>query len=323
MPLEPTPKDVLFRDGTARLLRFRPEEEHETRDAKLPLLVVPSLINRWYVVDLRPGASLVGALVEQGLDVFCLDWGVPEDEDRYLEWDDVLGRLARMARKVKAVTGASRLGVLGYCMGATLSGIHAALHNDEVAALINLAGPFDFSHAGLLGEMVDPRWFDVASISAAGNVAPMQMQAGFVALRPTQHLAKTMAQLDRGHDAKARVAFDALEEWAGDNIPFPAAAYRTYIQELYQGNRLVKGEHRVRGARVDLQAITAPVLTVGADRDSICPLAAARALNERCGSTEKELLVAPGGHVGAVVGSRASTVLYPAMGKWLRRHLCN
>lgn len=318
MPIEPTPKDTLFRDGTARLYRFR-----GVRGATLPLLVVPSMINRWYVVDLRPGASLVGALVAHGLDVFCLDWGIPEDEDRYLEWDEVLDRLHRMVRRVKKITGAPRVGVLGYCMGATLSGIHAALHNDDVAALVNLAGPFDFAHAGLLGEMVDARWFDASAVAAAGNVAPMQMQAGFVALRPTQQLAKIVSQLDRSHDGKARVAFDALEEWASDNIPFPAAAYRTYIEELYQKNLLVKGEHRVRGERVDLGAIRAPVLTVAADRDTICPLAAARALNDRCGSTEKDVLVTPGGHVGAVVGSKASTTLYPAMGQWLRRHLCN
>jgi polyhydroxyalkanoate synthase len=208
-------------------------------------------------------------------------------------------------------------------MGATLSGIHAALHNDTTAALVNLAGPFDFAHAGLLGEMVDPRWFDAATVAAAGNVAPLQMQAGFVALRPTQQLSKMVALLDRGHDPKARAAFGALEEWASDNIPFPAAAYRTYIQDLYQKNLLVQGEHRVRGRRVDLGEIQAPVLTVAAERDTICPLAAARALNDRCGSKVKDLLVTPGGHVGAVVGSKASTTLYPAMADWLRRHLCN
>jgi len=228
-----------------------------------------------------------------------------------------------MVRRTVKISGAPRVGILGYCMGATLSGIHAALHNDTTAALVNLAGPFDFGHAGLLGEMVDARWFDAAAVAAAGNVAPMQMQAGFVALRPTQQLSKMISQLDRAHDPKARAAFDALEEWASDNIPFPAAAYRTYIEELYQQNLLIRGEHHVRGRRVDLASIQAPVLTVAADRDTICPLAAARALNDRCGSSDKELLVTPGGHVGAVVGSKASTTLYPAIAEWLRRRLCN
>ena len=78
------------------------------------MLLVPSLINRWYVLDLRPGARLAGALVDAGHDVFCLDWGVPEDEDRYLEWDDVVARLsahgpARAARDRRAEARPPRL----------------------------------------------------------------------------------------------------------------------------------------------------------------------------------------------------------------------
>jgi polyhydroxyalkanoate synthase len=311
----PTPRDVLWRDGTAALYRFRrptaPPAAHT-----LPVLVVPSMINKWYVVDLRAGASLVEALVAGGLDVFCLDWGTAQDEDRYLAWDDVLARLARAVRFVERIAGAPRVGLLGYCMGATLAGIHAALEPRHVAALVNLAGPFDFAHGGLLRTMVDPKWFDARAVADAGNVAPLQMQSGFVAMRPTMQMAKWLGWLDRAHDPRAREAFDALEEWAGDNIPFPGAAYATYIEELYQKNALVRGEHYVAGRRVDLGSIQCPVLTVAAERDTICPLPAARALNEACGSADKELVVVPGGHVGAVVGSRAPKVLYPAMRDW-------
>jgi polyhydroxyalkanoate synthase len=206
-------------------------------------------------------------------------------------------------------------------MGATLAGIYTALEPGHVAGFINLAGPFDFSHGGLLRTMVDPKWFDASAVAAAGNVSPMQMQSGFVALRPSSQVGKWIGMLDRIHEPASREAFDALETWAGDNIPFPGSAYETYISELYQQNALMTGEHHVRGRRVDLGAIQCPVLTVAAERDTICPLAAARALNERVGSADKELVVVPGGHVGAVVGSRAPKVLYPAMRDWLRAKL--
>ena len=316
----PTPRDVLWRDGCAALYRFR-RPEGVRPAAAMPVLVVPSMINKWYVVDLRAGASLVEALAAGGLDVYCLDWGTARDEDRYLTWDDVIARLGRAVRFVERVACAPQVGLLGYCMGATLAGIYAALEPKHVAALLSLAGPFDFAHAGFLRTMVDPKWFDVHAIADAGNVAPIQMQSGFVALRPTSQLARWVAYLDRGHEPKARDAFDALEQWAGDNIPFPAAAYATYIEELYQKNLLVRGEHRVAGRRVDLAGIRCPVLTVAADRDTICPLPAARALNDACGSADKELLVVPGGHVGAVVGSKAPKVLYPAMRAWLTARL--
>ncbi len=320
MELAPTPKDTLFRDGTAALYRFRRPDDAPAA-AGLPLLLVPSMINRWYVLDLRRGASMADALTREGIDTFCLDWGIPEDEDRYLSWSDVLARLSRAVRAVRRATGAPRVGILGYCMGATLTSIWTALNPDAVAALANLAGPVDFSKAGFLGEMVDARYFDAEAVAAAGNMSPTQMQAGFVALRPTTQIAKWVGLVDRGLDPKARESFEALEAWAGDNIPFPGAAYATYIGELYQKNLLVKGEHYVKGKKADLKNIRCPVLTVVADRDSICPPAAATALNDGSGSTDKEVLTVAGGHVGAVVGGKAPKVLYPALASWFKKRL--
>lgn len=320
MELAPTPRDVIHREGTARLYRFRPEGQGAA-PGRAPVLLVPSLINRWFVLDLRRGASLAAALVARGFDTYCLDWGTPEDEDRYLTWADVLARLRRAANAVRKSCGAKKIGLLGYCMGGTLSGIHTALEPESVAALVNLAGPFDFSHGGFLREVVDARWFDPHAIAEAGNLPAMQMQAGFVALRPTAHLAKWVGMVDRCVDEPSREAFLALEAWAGDNIPFPGAAYATYIGELYQENRLVQGKHWVAGRRVDLAAIRCPVLTVVTDRDTICPPAAAEALNKLSSSDDRETLTVHGGHVGAVVGGKAPTKLYPALADWLERRL--
>lgn len=343
--LAPTARDTLLRDGSARLYRFRPPagSREEGRTGRTPVLLVPSLINRWYVLDLRRGASVVEALVQGdggsspgeadhspkgrgsagsgGFDTWCLDWGKPEDEDRYLTWEDVLARLARAVRRVKRETGADSVALLGYCMGGTLSAIHAALRPSEVAALVNLAGPVDFSQGGFLREMSHPRWFDAAAVAAAGNVDARQMQSAFTMLRPTAQIAKWVSFAERGLDPEAREAFAALEAWAGDNIAFPAAAYETYIRDLYQENLLVKGEHRVGGRRVDLRSIRCPVLSVVASADTICPPPAATALNEFSGSEDAEVLVVPGGHVGAVVGGKARSVLYPGLVRWLSERL--
>ena len=320
MQLAPTPKDTLHRDGTLALYRFRRHDDVPA-EAGLPLLLVPSMINRWYVLDLRRGASMADALTRAGLDTFCLDWGTPEDEDRYLEWADVLDRLGRAVRAVRRATGAPRVGILGYCMGGTLASIWSALHPDQVAALVNLAGPIDFSKAGFLGEMVDARFFDAEAVASAGNMSAHQMQAGFTALRPTTQIAKWVGLLNHGLDPAARESFEALEAWSGDNIPFPGAAYATYIGELYQQNLLIQGKHRVRGERADLSRIRCPVLTVVADRDAICPPASASALTEAVSSTDKQVLTVAGGHVGAVVGGKAPKVLYPALASWFKERL--
>lgn len=321
--LMPTPRETVAREGTASLYRFVAEKAAQPGAGRprVPILLVPSLINRWYVLDLRPGASLVAALVEAGLDVFCLDWGVPEDEDRYRTWDDVLARLDRMVRRTMRVAGTSRLGLLGYCMGGTLAAIHATLHPERLAALVDLAGPIDFARGGMLATMVDRRWFDADAIADAGNVSPEQMQAGFTALRPTLELGKWMSMPELARDPAAATAFRALDAWASDNIAFPAAAYRTYIGELYQQNRLIAGTHRALGRAVRLDAIRCPTAVIVADRDTICPPDAATALLDHVGTTDRTVLRVPGGHVGAVVGGRASRELYPALAAWLDTRL--
>jgi polyhydroxyalkanoate synthase len=313
--LAPSARDTVHEDGTVRLYRFR-----GPRRARGAVLLVPSLINRWYVLDLRRGASVVEALVAAGLDVFCVDWGEPHDEDRHLDWDAVLARLARAARRTRRIAGEARIGLLGYCLGGTLAAIHAALEPERVAALVNLAGPIDFARAGLLAHLTNRRWFDASALAEAGNIGAEQMQAGFVALRPTAQLAKLVSQLDpsaRADDDK-RAAFRALETWASDNVAFPAAAYVRYIEELYQGNQLVRGEHHIAGRRVDLAAIRCPVLTVTTTKDTICPPDAALALSDITGG---ERLSIPGGHVGAVVGDKARTLLYPRLAEFFAHHL--
>jgi polyhydroxyalkanoate synthase len=316
-PLAQTPRDEFPLEGGARLYRFRTAARSGTK----PFLLIPSMINRWYVLDLRPGASLVEALVRAGFDVWCLDWGTPEAEDRYLDWEAVLARLGRAVRRVKRETGASTLGVLGYCMGGTLTTIYAAQHADEIAALVTLAAPIDFGRGGQLRCMVEPQWFDADAIADAGNVTPHQMQSGFVALRPTLELGKLASLPDLATDAKAREAFLALDAWASDNIPFPADAYRRYIREMYQANQLVEGGHRVGNRDVNLSAITCPTLVITASRDQICPPAAATALLDLVSSSDKQTLEVAGGHVGAVVGSRAAKEMYPALIRWLEPRL--
>ncbi len=313
----PTPRDEVFTDGTARLLRFRGGPPRKLG----AVLLVPSLINRWFVLDLHAGASVAEALVEAGFDVFCLDWGEPNDEDRHLGWDDVVERIGRMFRRARKESGGRSMGLLGYCIGGTLSAIHLALHPEGIGAFVNLAGPIDFSHAGFLGHMTNPRWFDPAAIAGAGNMSAEQMQAGFVALRPTAHLSKIVGYLDKLSDPVRLDRMATLDAWASDNIAFPASAYVRYIEELYQQNRLVRGDHAIRGRTVDLSGVSTPLLTVVTDRDAICPPKAALGLSELASSAHKEILTIQGGHVGAVVGEKAKTTLYPALARFFERHL--
>lgn len=318
LPLMPTRRSTVLTDGPASLYHFA-AADGVTPSKAPPVLLVPSMINRWYVLDLRPGCSVAEAFTNAGLDTWLLDWGIPEAHDRHFTWAEALQRLDRMMRRVRRETGKDKVVVLGYCMGATLSSIHAALNPELYAGFINLLGPIDFSEAGMLGRMTDPRWFDAAAVAEAGNVSPEQMQSGFKLLRPTQDLSKLVTLLEKGSDPAFKLSYQALEAWASDNVAFPGAAYETYITELYQKNNLVNGRHHALGKRVDLKDIVCPLLTIAADKDTICPPKAAVALNAAVGSAEKQVLPVPGGHVGAVVGSKAAEKLYPALINWVSK----
>ena len=312
-----TPKDTLFRDGRGSVFRFR----GDGASTHVPVLLVPSMLHQWYVLDLCEGGSVAAALSNgTPWDTYCFDWGVPEDEDRYVEWDDIVRRLERAVRFVQRSTGAKKVALVGYSMGATLAAIHAALHPETVAALVNIAGPIDFSESGRLGAMVDARWFDAEAMASAGNISALQMQSGFMALRPVEGFSRWVRAVEHLGDPDARAASSALEAWANDTIPFPAAAYVTYIQELYQQNRLVRGEHWVHGERVDLSRITCPLLSVIAERDGVCPEASTTALADYTSGDVKDVLRVPGGHVSGVTGAEASTSLYPPLVAWLSKH---
>lgn len=316
-----TSRDTVFREGRGNVYRFqRPSEEHGV-PSHVPVLLVPSMLHRWYVLDLCEGASVASA-ISNGTpwETFCFDWGVPEDEDRYVTWDDVVARLDRVVRFVQKRTGAPKVALVGYSLGATLSAIYAALRPERVASIVNIAGPFDFEAPCTLSHLVDPRWFDAEAMTSAGNLPAHMMQAGFFALAPTHALARLVRLVDEAHDPQALRSFTALESWAADTIPFPAAAYVTYVKELYQENRLLKGEHRVRGERVDLAKITCPVLSIVAEEDGVCPAESTLALNEAVSSDVADVIRMEGGHVSAIVGPRAHADLYPLVVDWLRRH---
>ena len=313
-----TPHSVVWTENKWRLLRFAPEQPKYAR----PVLLVPSLINRWYVLDLGHGRSLIEWLVAQGHEVYCIDWGTPGDEDRYLTWDDIGGRY--VGRAVRLCARASRSGdvhVLGYCLGGTIATAYVAAFPERVASLTALAAPVDFEHAGIMSAWTRTRTFDVRSIlEAFGNVPWPLMQASFRMLRPTLQAAKVVGLLDRAWDDEFLDGFLATERWGNDNVSFPGECYARYIDELYRENRLVAGTFTVLGRPARLPSIMCPVLAVAFADDHIVPLPSAQPLIDQVGARDKQIIVDRGGHVGAVVSRKAADRLWPALSTfWAQR----
>jgi len=322
-PVGLAPADVVHRENKWRLLHYRrPDGAPQRFDT--PVLLVPSLINRHYVMDLLPGKSMAADLVAMGHDVYCIDWGTPGPEDRFVTFDDVCDKyLGRAVRHVARTTPRNQAHILGYCLGGTLATIYAAARPERVASLLLLAAPVSFSDDGPLATWTQSKQFDVAGVVAAfGNVPWQLMQGAFHLLRPTLTLAKTVGLIDRAANDEFLDGFLALETWGNDNVSFPGECFKRYIQELYREDALMKGEFRLSGVPARLENITCPVTSIVFEHDNIVPWQSASALIDRVTSTDKALMKLPGGHVGAVVSKAAQKKLWPQMSAfWAARDL--
>lgn len=315
-----TPSEVVHRENKWRLLRYQPRPQGLAY--RTPVLLVPSLINRHYVLDLMPGKSFAEYLVGQGHDVFTIDWGTPGDEDRYLTFDEIadgyLGRALRVAARCAAQQKAH---LLGYCLGGTLAAIHAAAHGERVASLVAVAAPVKFGDEGLLAAWTRTRSLDLRALEqGAGNVPWQLMQSAFHLLRPTLTLSKAVHLLDRAWDDAFLDGFLALETWGSDNVSFPGAAYGRYIDALYRRDALAQGSFTLSGRPARLSAITCPTLAVTFAHDNIVPEASAAPLLSLISSTDQQRIHLPGGHVGAMVSKAAAKGLWPQLsGFWAAR----
>src|SRR4026209_2290709 len=172
-PVGLTPKELIWRKNKARLYRY---VRSEPATQRTPVFLVLPLINRAYILDLRPGASCVEYLLSEGHEVFLIDWGTPGDEDRALDVTTLVTRyLPRAAKAIQRATGTDQMTVLGYCIGGALATCFAALHPEMVRNLVLLTAPLDFSDAGQFGRMTAKGVFPVDLLTDTFPTVPGQM----------------------------------------------------------------------------------------------------------------------------------------------------
>lgn len=317
-----TPKEVIWRLNKAKLYRFVPVLPKEKRH-KVPLLLVFALMNRPHILDLRPGHSYVEFMINQGYDVYLLDWGAPGIEDKNLTFDDyTLNYMPRAIRKMKAVSGSNEFSLLGWCIGAILTTLYASLRPDDgLRNLVLLTAPLDFSKKESItfGRWTDERYFDVEKVLAAfGNVPPEMIEYGAKALKPVENYVGNYLRLwDNLENPQVVEAWHAMNTWVTDNIPMAGGAFRQLIVDLYRNDKLMQGTMMIRGERVDLSRLRANLLTVIAEADHITPACQSETLIPKVGSTDKTVLRIPGGHIGIMAGSGASKRTWPQIDGWL------
>jgi polyhydroxyalkanoate synthase len=317
-----TPKELVWTLNKAKLNHYIPVVPKERRHP-VPLLLVFALMNRPYILDLRPGHSFVEFMVNSGYDLYLLDWGAPGPEDKNLKFDDyTLEYMPRAIRKLKSIAGVEEFSMLGWCIGAILTTIYAALRPDDgLRNLILLTAPLDFSDKQALtfARWTDERYFDVDKVLGAfGNMPGEMIDYGAKALKPVENYIVNYLKLwDNIENPSVIEAWQAMNTWVTDNIPLAGGVFRQLIVDLYRNDRLMRGEMMIRGERVDLSRLRANLLTVIAEGDHITPPCQSKAILSKVGSEDKELFSVPGGHIGIMAGSGANKRTWPKIDSWL------
>ncbi len=297
---------VVWTAGTTRLL------DYGTAAGGQSVLIIPSLINPFWVLDLTAEASLVRWLARQGLRPLLVDWGQPGEAERQFSFDDyVVQRLVPML----AAVAAQPVHVLGYCLGGTLAAALAALQAPQIGRLALLATPWDFAgwpqaqRAGLAD-----LWAQHEPMArASGGLAMEILQLMFAALDPGLMARKFEQFASSPEGSTAADTFVALEDWAngGAALAYPAA------QQFFGAWLTTGGPEagwRIAGQPIDLARLTMPTLGVLSAPDRIVPLGVTQPLTDQL--PHPHTLIVNAGHVGMVVGSKARHLLWEPLAQF-------
>lgn len=317
----PTPKEVIWTKNKTTLYRYISDQPIKH---KVPILMVYALINKPYVLDLTKGGSFIEYLVNRGFDVYLIDWGTPGPEDKNMKLDDyIIDYLPRAVRKVLRTSGSDEVSLFGYCMGGTMTSIFASLYPElPIRNIVFMSTPVDFEDTGPYGAMLDERYFDVDKVVDTLDLVPPEMiDFGNKLVQPMSNFYGPYVSLfDRAENEKFIKSWKLLQKWLNDGVPFPGEAYRQWIRDFYQQNKLIKGELVVRGRKVNLESIKANVLSISGAKDIIAQPHQAKALIDVISSEDKKYIELPVGHTSIAFGSKASSMTYPTVADWLEEH---
>jgi polyhydroxyalkanoate synthase subunit PhaC len=311
-----TPKELVWQDDLVKLYHYKRETPAKS---SIPVLVSFAIMNRQDVLDLQPDRSLMKKLLDEGLDIYLMDWGYPQKRHRYLTMEDyILGFMNDAVDFVRKSTGNKKIHKMGICQGGTFSAIYASIFPEKLQTLTTYVAPFDFSG----NECMLYRWtkdLDIDAMIDANNglVKADMIDNGFAMLKPSANISKYLGIMDSLDNEEKMLNFLRMEKWKADCPDQAGEMFRKYIKDLWQDNKLIKGKFELGKYKVDLKNATMPFLNIYATDDNIIPNSSTIPVNEVIGSKDKEMYPFPGGHIGVFVGTRSQKELGPKVAQWV------
>lgn len=314
-----TPSEIIYSEQKLKVYHYLPKAK---QIPSTPILIVNSLVNKYYILDLLPGKSYVEYLVNQGFNVYMIDWGEPDASDSNLGLEDYINHfLVNIIAQVLAHSKAKKLSIIGYCMGGTLALMYAATKPKYLKNLILLATPVDFHNDSLLSLWGKPEHFNVDRfIDIYGNAPKEILYSTFMMLKPLKNITKYIDLLENIQQPEYVKVFAAFDYWIKDAVSVAGETFRQFVKYGFQLNLLIQNRFPLGNRVVNLENIKCPVLNIVAEHDEIVPLKSSEILLDLIGSSEKELLKVKGGHHSLSIGLSAVTTVWPKTVDWLTLH---
>ncbi|HTT07649.1 MAG TPA: alpha/beta fold hydrolase [Gammaproteobacteria bacterium] len=267
-----TPGKVIYRNRLIELIQYEPQTATVHPE---PVLLVPSWIMKYYILDLSPSNSLVRHLVDNGHTVFMISWRNPVAEDRDLGLENYLvqGIHAAIDAVAKVMPG-RRIHATGYCLGGTMLATSAAVlarENDRrLASLSLLASELDFSEPGELGLFIDESQISFLDdiMWTRGYLDGKEMSGAFALLNSKDLV---WSKMTHNYLMGAREPLSDLMAWNADATRLPYRMHNEYLRKLYLSNELAEGRYEVDGRPVALTDIRLPLFVVATERDHVSP----------------------------------------------------
>lgn len=283
------------------------------------ILIVPSLINRYTILDLKSDSSLISFFTQQGFSVYLIDWKDPRPQDRFMTWDDHAETIRIYSHHLNEKHGRAPI-AMGHCLGGTLNTMLAAIDSKIFSGLINITTPINFHDQGLLSTWSQKIKVDLSRLRKnQGNISGDFLDQAFQRLTPLGKIKKWKQFFKYCDNPEFLERYHAIDEWLEAAVDFPGASYETLIQKLYRENQLIKDQFILLGKRVHLGRINIPTLIVSGKSDHIVPPPSATILAKIIDHSHVHM--AGGGHIGLMVGSKAKDATWKPINKWMRSSL--
>ncbi len=303
--------ELVHKDWLFGLMHFKSQSKY-----KIPLLISYAYVNRPYIMDLYEEVSVVKRLIDAGIDVWMIDWGYPKRSDKFFNISDYIEYIDFCVDLIKKQKGVSKVTLHGYCLGATLAVIYAALSPEPIKNLVLQAPPINFhtnNTISLWAMHIDP----VKISRAMGNMPGELLNIAFLLVEPVKLALKYLNVMDNLENKRLVKNFFHMDHWIFDSPAVPGYVYEEQIGRWYHKNEIIRGEYEVNGKKVDLTNITMPVLAIVAEKDNLTPPETTIPFLNMIPSKDKKMLIAHKGHVGLTVSMTSHKKIWPEAVKWI------